>query len=416
MSVPQAVKEAERSAGGVQFRYISCNESASGAGMKPLSVAFGIFRIEPRGGAENLCLQIAASLEARGHAVTIVTTAAPSTVPGRILRIEGATRPRTNHGRVRVFAAAFADATRSGYDRTVAFQPMPAQIVVLVHRMFDRPDKPLWKRATPRFRTLAGLEAACMARGSEARLIGLTRGQVAEFAERYDVAPERIAIMPPPVAPAMRRAEPVGGVERKALLRDFGISGSGPLWLWIGLQPETKGLDRVIQALACVPEAELLVCGVPKDAPKARPALRLARRLSVEKRIAWLGYVPPGDDRLAGALRVADVLAHPARSEAAGMVILEAIFNGLPVVATALCGYGGHILESGCGAVIQEPFDLDRFVDALRIVAAQHDRMTGKGIAYGTDPSLYSGVASAADLIEAPLDRPWPPTLRLRGG
>jgi UDP-glucose:(heptosyl)LPS alpha-1,3-glucosyltransferase len=320
-------------------------------------------------------------------------------------------RQITNHGRMRKFAAAFAEASRSEYDRTVAFQPMPAQLLILADRLFDRPDQPAWKRLTPRFRTLAGLEAACLSRESQTRIIGLARRQMAEFGQRYSFSSERVAILPPTIAPATRRPERLSREERKAILADLGVAEAGPVWLWLGLQPTTKGLDRVIRAMVDAPQARLFVCGLGESSNKLRPILRLALQLGVRDRMRCLGYLPVGDKRFFDALHVADVLAHPARHETTGTVILEAIVNGLPVVTVSLCGYSEHVRMSGCGIVLDGPFDQRQFSEALVDVAGRHDDLSALGVTYGADPALYEGISRAAELIESPLDRPWPPEL-----
>jgi UDP-glucose:(heptosyl)LPS alpha-1,3-glucosyltransferase len=309
---------------------------------------------------------------------------------------------------MRAFATAFREATRTGFDRTVAFQPMPAGILLLADGLFDRPDVALWKRLTPRFRTFAGLEAACLSPGSRTRVIGLADTQMATLASRYAIAADRIAILPPTVNPDSRRPKRLTEAERRQLRADLGVGPSGPVWLWIGLQPSVKGLDRVVEALALAPEAQLIVCGLPETSKKIQPVLRKARRSGVNARIRCLGFMPSEEDRFYDVLRAADVLAHPARTDTTGTVILEAIVNGLPVVATGICGYSEHIRRSGAGMVLGEPFDLRGLSEALAAVSGRRDDLSEKGIAYGADPMLYAGVAKAVELIEAPLDRPWP--------
>ena len=55
----------------------------------------------------------------------------------------------------------------------------------------------------------------------------------------------------------------------------------------------------------------------------------------------------------------ADFLLHPAYSESAGKVLLEALTHGLPVLTTDTCGYAPHILKASAGAVIESPFSQD---------------------------------------------------------
>ncbi|MFQ3224325.1 MAG: UDP-glucose:(heptosyl)LPS alpha-1,3-glucosyltransferase [Lentimonas sp.] len=51
-----------------------------------------------------------------------------------------------------------------------------------------------------------------------------------------------------------------------------------------------------------------------------------------------------------------DFLLHPAYSESAGKVLLEALKHGLPVLTTDTCGYAPHILNAKAGTVISTPF------------------------------------------------------------
>ncbi len=51
-----------------------------------------------------------------------------------------------------------------------------------------------------------------------------------------------------------------------------------------------------------------------------------------------------------------DILIHPAYQEAAGMVLIEAITAGLPVITTAICGYAPYIKAANCGIVIDQPY------------------------------------------------------------
>jgi UDP-glucose:(heptosyl)LPS alpha-1,3-glucosyltransferase len=194
--------------------------------------------------------------------------------------------------------------------------------------------------------------------------------------------------------------------ERRAAFRsELGISADSTVWLWLGLQPRVKGLDRVLEALAKWPDVQLLVGGLAPGDRKAAASLAAARKLGVAGRVHWLGYV--SGERLFSAMAASDLLAHPARTDVTGGVILEALINGLPVVATELCGFSTHIAASGAGQVVPDPFDQSAFEQALGIVmAADLAAMSRRGIDYGADPTLYSGISVACDLIEAD---DWPP-------
>ncbi len=57
--------------------------------------------------------------------------------------------------------------------------------------------------------------------------------------------------------------------------------------------------------------------------------------------------------------------------EAAGIVLLEAITAGLPVLTTAVCGYAHYIVDANCGEAIAEPFRQETLNEILRKALTQ---------------------------------------------
>lgn len=368
---------------------------------RTLRIALGIRRLGALGGLENLCLQVAAALMARGHELTIFTAGEPVAAPAKVVYLNDSVRAYTNHGRMEEFAAAFGQATGAGFDRVVAFQPMPADILVSADSLFDKPDTAFLKRYTPRFRTYSRLEAQCLAGDGGAYLIGLDDKQVKAFAAHYSLPANRCAVLPPTLDPGCRRPLDLSEAERRELRARFGVSQDRLVLLWIGLQPMTKGLDRLVDVLATMPEAELLVCGLAETARKVQPILRRAQRAGTAGRVHCLGFLRHDDERFFEVLRASDVLAHPARVETTGTVILEAIVNGLPAVTSELCGFSDHVRRANAGIVIDDPFDAEHFRRALVEVSAERARYGANGIAYGASEDLYQGVARAVEMIEA---------------
>lgn len=306
------------------------------------------------------------------------------------------------------FAADFRQATKSGFDRVIGFQPMPGLDVLFIADLLrDRPDAPLAKRLLPRFRAFARLERSCFGPDARTRILGLTQRQMNAFVERYPSSAPRISVLPPTIDPGRRTPQWRMGPLRAAARARYGLREDQPAWLWLGLQPHVKGLDRAVAALARVPGATLLVGGLHQADLRAAPIRARASRLGVSERLRWLGYVS-GED-LAGTLAAADVLAHPARKDVTGAVILEAIVNGLPVVATDCCGFAPHVALSGAGRLVSAAFDTDAFAAALAEVGRPDDAaLSALGAAYGGDAALYSGLDVACDLMEAaswPQDR-----------
>jgi UDP-glucose:(heptosyl)LPS alpha-1,3-glucosyltransferase len=363
-----------------------------------MKIALGIYRLSPRGGLEDNCIRIATELEKRGHSVMAFVAGAYPALPFPVRSLALPRFTNSNHGRQASFARAFVGAAKGTFDRTVAFQPIPgADVLFLADTLRDKADTPWMKRLTRRFGTYAALERGCFEDGSMTRIIGLAEPQMQEFIDRYPSSRERIAIIPP-TPPYSRRKPELRSIMRERAQKELGLTSDDPVWLWLGLQPHTKGLDRVIKALTLHKNARLLIGGLDSNSRKVKPFIDRARRLGVIDRIQCLGYI--SDDRFFAAMAAADILVHPARVEVTGGVILEALVNGLPVVTTSVCGFAGHITRSGAGKVLDGSFDEDAFSQLIG-EAYLDPTLSSRGITYGADPQLYSGIDNACDLIEA---------------
>jgi UDP-glucose:(heptosyl)LPS alpha-1,3-glucosyltransferase len=366
---------------------------------RKLRIALGIHRLEPKGGLEDHCLRIAAELRRRGHSVrTFVARSDPSSATDAIALCGWRL---TNHALARHFAERFRRATATGFDVTVAFQPVPgADVLFIGDPLRDRGDAKFVRRMMPRFRTFAALERGCFDGDARTRVLGLAEAQMRSFRDRYATPGDRIKILPPSIAKSRYRPHLRFGPERAAARARLDLAPGEIVWLWIGLQPRVKGLDRVVEALADAPAGtRLVVCGLSPNSARLGGVRRQARRLGVLDRIGCLGFLP-GED-MPTVMAAADVLAHPARHDTTGAAILEAIINGLPVVASGCCGFAEHVRLSGAGKVVDDPFDQSAFHRALaEVVGSANGDYARRGIDYGRRRDLFGGIAAAADAVE----------------
>jgi len=366
------------------------------ASSPPRRIALAVFRLSPAGGLEQHALRLADILARRGCQVTMITTRQPATPPPGVELERVAARGSTNHGRLAAFAEDAGHAVAGRFDRSVAFHAIPGFDAIFCADPSRATPGP--RRWLPRYRTYAELERRALAGGSGPVLM-LSSAQLGGFAANHPAARPRLKLLPPTVD--RLRADPRAATPtaRMAARRSLALGG-GPIWLWLGLQPHTKGLDRVLQALPAAQAARLLVCGLDPASRGGHDALRLATRLGVENRVGWLGFVD--DQGLGEAMAAADLLVHPSRADVTGTVILEALASGLPVVTTAVCGYGEHVVAAVAGVVLDEPFqaaDLDRALGE-----ATPERLaiwSVNALAYAGRDELYSGLERAADLILA---------------
>ena len=89
--------------------------------------------------------------------------------------------------------------------------------------------------------------------------------------------------------------------------------------------------------------------------------MRKARKLGIDDCVVFLG----GREDVVDLMLASDLLVHPARAEAAGIVLLEALVVGLPAVVTESCGHAHHVSAGRAGLVLPLPFDQQQYERAI---------------------------------------------------
>jgi UDP-glucose:(heptosyl)LPS alpha-1,3-glucosyltransferase len=366
-----------------------------------MNIAFGIFRLVPTGGLERHALRLAKALMARGHKVTMHTTAVGESLPEKISCEIVPGGGWTNHGAMERFSATLAAATAGRSDLIVGFQKLRGlDVLFCADPCYIAMPRLAVAKLMPRYRTMAALERACFGPGAGTLVLALSQSQRDEYLAAFGTEGRRVTVLPPTLDPAIRLAAPPDAAARAALRGRHGLAAQDVAWLWVGLQPWVKGLDRVMAALARRPEAVLFACGAEEAQRDVARLLAKARQGGFAGRIRMLGTVPPRV--LSEIMTAADMLVHPSRIDVTAMVILEAMANGLPVIATANCGFAAHVSSADAGIVIPVPFDQENLDAALAAADAERRKIWSRNAAaYGANPRLYSGIAHACELIEA---------------
>jgi rhamnosyl/mannosyltransferase len=145
--------------------------------------------------------------------------------------------------------------------------------------------------------------------------------------------------------------------------------GSRPEVLFVGKLRHYKGLDVLIDAIAHV-DASLLVVG---SGPMERQWRTLAARSQAADRIRFVGQV--SDDDLPGYYASADVVVLPSsqRSEAFGLVLVEAMAAGRAIVSTELGTGTSFVNQHGTSGLVVPPGDSTALSQALEDLLADAD-------------------------------------------
>jgi glycosyltransferase involved in cell wall biosynthesis len=146
---------------------------------------------------------------------------------------------------------------------------------------------------------------------------------------------------------------------------------------------ERKGIGNAISALAAVPRCELMIAGGPSadrldEDEEVRRFRQLARAEGVADRVHFLGAL--GHEHVPWLIRSADVVACVPWYEPFGMVALEAMACGVPVIASAVGGLVDTVVDGVTGVHVP-PRRPDEVAQALRTLLGNPELRTAMGAA-----------------------------------
>ena len=166
-----------------------------------------------------------------------------------------------------------------------------------------------------------------------ARVIGVSGWMESEIVSQFKVPPQKVVEIP--------NAVDVSKFERpvdiEATRRKWGVGPGERLIAAVGRLTSQKGFDDLIRAYPAirksVPDARLLVMG---DGYMRGELEALATSEQVRSSTTFAGFV--SDTDLVDAIKSSDVVAVPSRFEPFGIVALEAMAAGVPVVVSRVGG------------------------------------------------------------------------------
>ncbi len=305
---------------------------------------------------------LAAWLAGRGHAVHAFAVEGQG--PG-VFHPVRAPRALTRGARERALGQALvAAAEESGCDVTVGVRHLPRVDLYWPHggshaaALHGRRCASAGRllpvsevRARGRHRAFLEMERA-LVEGGRARRVACVSGLVMrELAAAYAGAIERLVLVPDGVD--AERFHPRERERSGARLRaELHLDREMPLLAFSARNPVLKGLPALLGALAGLQELpwRLLVAG-PKD--PARWARRARAAGIAPDRVRVLAEVEPV--ALAAA---SDLVVHPTWRDACGLVVLEALAAGTPVITTARAGAAEAIASEEVGTVLDDPGDI----------------------------------------------------------
>ena len=178
-----------------------------------------------------------------------------------------------------------------------------------------------------------------------------------------------------------------------------GLPLDRPLLTYVGRVAHEKNIEFLVRVFAevrrAVPGAMLVIAG---EGPARESLKHCVQRLGLERDVHFVGYLDR-NSALLDCYAAANVFVFASRTETQGLVLLEAMAQGAPVVSTAELGTRS-ILKPGCGALIA-PEDERQFAAAVTRVlqdAGLWKELSDSGLAYARSWSSATMARRLSDL------------------
>lgn len=351
-------------------------------------------------------LRIANDCLSAGHDVTIYTGEWRGDLPDALISVQvlpssGWFNHRRHQSLIRQFNLALQKNPPDvvvGFNRMAGLDIYYAADPCFVARAYE--ERSWLYRLTGRFKFFADAEKAVMSAQSKTKILLLTAREKVVFQQWYQTPETRFHLLAPNI-PWQKFAGKNQHDCRNYARQQFNLPADANIIVTVGSAFVRKGVDRVIDALASLPaEIQQNTWLIAIGEYESNSDLRAyCEKRGITQRCIAAG----GRNDIAELMLGADLLAHPARSELAGIVIMEAMTAGLPVLLTDVCGYAPHVSAANAGCVLASPFQQDEMNAALAemLTSQQRELWKTNGPLYTKRIKETSSATQEADFIIA---------------
>lgn len=340
-----------------------------------MKFAFAITEYFPFGGAQRDFFAVASEMAERGHEITVITAGWQGAFPKNWqLILVDKTKFKTNHARLKALSEKVVELKcHFFFDAVIGFTKMvgldiyyAADPSFIANRYFGL------KKVLPRYRTYAGIEYK-MFSNPDLKVFFLTDYQCEQYLSLFALEKSQFRMLPVTVEPEFHYDD----MKFKSA-RDWRASQmtrtDNILLLFVAADFHTKGLDLLINSLANLKtyqlrHFELWIVGNGKQEVYEKELQKLP---NLQFKF-WGGQLNTAQFYFA-----ADLLVHPARKEAAGMVIAESMASRLPAYISDVCGYKFLLEEDPSSKILSTKNIVSELSVALKKISNSNLVRNGK--------------------------------------
>ena len=265
---------------------------------------------------------------------------------------------------------------RDGGDVFVRGVRVPARLrrLLLRHQVLLRAERNYFTQHAPR------------------AVICTSQREADDLADIYGVARELTHVLPNGFDGEVFSVERARSL-RRDVRAEIGATEADQVVLVVANEWHRKGLGVLLDAVAQLDDPRVRIDLVGRQAPT--DYLRVAAGLGLGERLHWHG---PSSD-VARYFAAADVFALPATYEPFGIVVVEAMASGVPVVVSALAGASSAITDGVSGLLLDDPQDSAALAAALRRALSEDGPALGAAGAAGVAGYEWRAIFARADQL-----------------
>jgi UDP-glucose:(heptosyl)LPS alpha-1,3-glucosyltransferase len=247
-------------------------------------------------------------------------------------------------------------------------------------------------------RAIARTENRLVYEGGCRRFLAVSELTRKIFLDEYPVDPARVTVVHPGIDMSLYTRLDREQCRREIRSR-YGIGADEPLILFVSMNFAIKGLDHLLRGLGRLrwrnPEQRFRLLAVGKGDEKGYK--RLAHDLGIGDAVVFGGAV--AREKLPEFYLAGDIYAMLSRFDTFGMVVLEAMAAGLPVLISGRVGARDLVREGENGFVVEDPGDSDAVADRIETMLSREVRRK-MGQAAGKTAMENSWEAAAGRVLD----------------
>jgi len=205
------------------------------------------------------------------------------------------------------------------------------------------------------------------------RIIASTECEKEHLIKWYDAEPGKVSVVPCGV-----NLSQFNRLDKESARQHLGFNGDG-IVLFVGRVDPLKGIDRLIEAVPMLNSGRdmklVVVGGDEESGPEVEKLRRLSCELQIQDSVTFAGTVKHQD--LPAYYNAADVCVIPSYYESFGLVALESLACGTPVVAARVGGME-EVVRHGCNGCLAEDNMPANLASCINAVVSRRDDSTAR--------------------------------------